>query len=215
MRVRIVLGLAVLATLVGLLVDMSAAAPRLSGSDHVYWPPLNIAVTVPGGGTLCVPDTVLPGDTASVTMQIGGYVGALPRITATFVDAAGKVVARGALPHGGQVPGIFSLPLGYRGRPAALGTLCLRVGGRHALAFGGSADQPPGTTVDGHAQNGLPSFLYYRPGRETWWQLLGALDERIGLGKSPIFGNWTLPVLALAMLALWAGVVRVLLRELR
>jgi hypothetical protein len=59
------------------------------------------------------------------------------------------------------------------------------------------------------------SILYYRPGSESWWDLLGALDLRIGLGKSPIFGNWTLPVLVLAFLLMTVGVIRVLIRELR
>ena len=37
----------------------------------------------------------------------------------------------------------------------------------------------------------------------------------IGLGKSTVFGDWTFPVLVLIGLALWVGVARVLLRELR
>ena len=41
MRVRIALGLAVLATAIGLVIDMSASAPRLAGNDHVSWPALS------------------------------------------------------------------------------------------------------------------------------------------------------------------------------
>jgi len=216
MRVRIALGLAVIATLVGLLIDMSGSAPRLAGSDHAYWPALNIADTVRGGGTVCIPDTVLPADTASMQLQIGGYGPALGRLDASFRDGAGRVVARGTLPAGANSPSlVFSVPLNHRGRPAVAGTLCVHVGGRHEVAIGGSPGQPPGSTVDGTPQPNRPTVLFYRPGRETWWSLLTALDQRIGLGKSPMFGDWTLPVLALAMLALWIAVGRVLVRELR
>jgi len=215
MRVRIALGLAVLATAIGLIIDMSAAAPRLSGSDHVYWPAQNVADTVRGGSTICVPDTVLPADTASMTMQIGGYGPALPRLESSFTDTAGRVVARGVLAAGANSPSlVFSVPLDHRRRPAVAGTLCIHVGGHHEIAIGGAAGQPPGSTIDGHAQPGAPTILYYRPGTETWWSLLGAIDLRIGLGKSPMFGNWTLPVLILAALGLWIAVVRVLVREL-
>jgi len=40
MRARIALGLAVLATAIGLVIDMSASAPRLAGDDHVSWAPV-------------------------------------------------------------------------------------------------------------------------------------------------------------------------------
>jgi len=34
-------------------------------------------------------------------------------------------------------------------------------------------------------------------------------------GKAPVFGSWTLPVLAVLMLAIWVGAARLLVRELR
>ena len=56
--------------------------------------------------------------------------------------------------------------------------------------------------------------MYLRPGSESWWQLLGVLDERFGFGKATFFGDWTLPVAALLLLGVWVATVRLLIREL-
>jgi hypothetical protein len=89
------------------------------------------------------------------------------------------------------------------------------VGGSSNVAIGGQAG-PGGTErVDGKPEPGNISLLYFRPGSESWWQLLPTLVTRFGLGKASFFGGWTLPVLALLLLALWVGTVRLLIRELR
>lgn len=219
-RVRIALGLAIVATLVGLAVNMSGSAPRLAGDDHVRWPAILLGDAVNGGGRVCVTGLILPDDAERMVMTIGNVVAApfpLARITARF-SAAGRTVTSGVL-RVGATPGEFvSIPLRYPHGASVVGTLCLHVGGHRALHFGGEPvpiAAQSGTTVDGVAQTARPSILYYRPGSESWWQLLGALDFRFGLGKSPIFGDWTLPLLVLAMAALGLGVVRLLVRELR
>ena len=38
--------------------------------------------------------------------------------------------------------------------------------------------------------------------------------HRFGLGKASFFGDWTLPAVALLLLGVWVGTVRLLLREL-
>ena len=219
-RLRIALGLAFAATAVGLAIDMSGAAPRLAGDDKAPFPPPALTDTLPGGGLMCI-GTVLPDGAARLVMTIGTapHPRVLPRIAVTFTTPSGGTLARGLL-RAGAAPGEeVSIQLGYPHGPSAYGTLCLRAGGRPAdlLVFGGESF--PGasslTTIDGAVEAGRPTILFYRPGRETWWSLLGALDLRFGLGKSPIFGDWTLPVLALAALALWFAVTRLLLRELR
>jgi hypothetical protein len=220
-RVQIALGLALLATVVGLAIDMSGSAPRLAGDDHVFFPPFELADRVNGGSSVCVRGLVLPSDTARMVMTIAFVEPpqvplALPRIVADFGDSAGKRVAHGVLT--GAAPGEeVSIPLRYPHGPTTAGTLCLHVAGRRALYLGGTAmpAAESGTTIDGVAQTARPAILYYRPGSESWWQLLTTLDFRFGLGKSPIFGDWTLPVLVLVALALGIAVVRVLIRELR
>jgi hypothetical protein len=218
MRVRIALGLAVLATAIGLVIDMSGSAPRLAGDDHVSWPARDPGVAaVPGGGVLCMHATVLPDDAARIVMPIHDSLDQtkrLPRIAVEFTDSAGKPVATGVLARGAVEGPAVSLPLRHPHGPSALGSLCLHIGGHRTLVVDGEIGAGT-TTVNGVAASGSPAILYYRPGRESWWQLLGTLDFRFGLGKSAIFGDWTLPVIVLAALALWFGVLRVLVRELR
>lgn len=219
LRVALAIGLAFLATAIGLVIDMSSAAPRLAGDNKVNWPPPSFADIVPGGGRLCVGDTVLPADAGRIEMTIGTFGHRLPSISLAFENSSGAVVARGLMRGGGEqaASGVSSLPLSHPHGPSVLGTLCMTVHGHRRLAIGGDTFAVPAaaTTIDGAPQTGRPAVIFFRPGRETWWSLLGALDERIGLGKSPLFGDWTLPVLALAILALWGSVARLLWRELR
>ena len=218
MRVRIALGLAFLATAIGFAIDMSGSAPRLAGDNHVRWPPANASVAVAAGGSvLCLHSTVLPADAASMVIPMfDSVVHAYPRprVVVDFTNADGKRVATGVLAAGTAGDGVTTLPLRQPHGPSARGTLCLHVGGHRALVFDGEAGAGV-TTVNGVAQPGSPAILFYRAGSETWWSLLGALDTRMGLGKSAIFGDWTLPVIAVVALALWFGVARLLVRELR
>lgn len=213
MRVRIAVGLALLATLTGFLIDMSGSAPRLAGSDHVHWPALDPAVAVaPPHKAMCVV-TVLPSDTASILIAIHGAAH-LPRIAASFVDLTGRRLATGVLPAGAPESGGVLITLHHPHAPGVAGNLCLRAGGRATLLYDGLVGTGV-TTVGGVAASGTPAILFYRHGSESWWSLLGALDLRFGLGKSSIFGDWTLPVVALAALALFGAVARLLVRELR
>lgn len=215
-RVRIAIGLAVLATLIGFLIDMSGSAPRGAGDDGVARP--TFANTVPGNGVLCQGAMILPGDAASINILIGTYGQRMPRIAAQFKNLRGRTVATGALRAGVAVNPLGNrIALSYPHGPSVLGTLCLHVGGRHPVAFAGEGFSTTisGVDVNGQLQAGRVSVIYTRPGRESWWQLLGTLDQRFGLGKSTIFGDWTLPVLALAGLALWLAALRFLVRELK
>jgi hypothetical protein len=219
MRVRIALGLAFLATAIGLAIDMSGSAPRIGGDNKVSWPPPSFTDIVPGGGRICIGETALPADTGRIEMTIGTFGRRLPPIAVAFEDGSGKVVARGMLKGGGEQgpQAVSSLPLSHRRGASVLGKLCLHVGGHRKLAFGGApfALAAAFTTINGAPQTGRPAVIFFRPGSESWWSLLGALDERFGLGKSPIFGDWTLPLVALAILALWFSLGRLLWRELR
>lgn len=216
MRVRVAIGLAVLATLIGLLIDMSGSAPRGAGDDHIS--PQVFADVVPGGGVLCQAQMVLPGDAGIMRVLIGTYGKRTPRISVSFRAAGGRTLALGALPAGTPVSGAGNeIHLRYPHGPSVAGSLCLRVAGRNRVAFAGYGIPASAAfaRIDGRPQAGRIAVSYLRPGSESWWQLLGALDLRFGLGKSTIFGDWTLPVLALVVLAMWAATVRFLIRELR
>jgi hypothetical protein len=215
---RLALGLAALLVLALLALEMSGSAPRSAGSDHNN--PAVFAATVPGGGTVCQPIVPLPEDVARAQLLIGTYGHPVPALQLTFSGAAG-VVASGTRPAGGA-EGTVLIPVhrvsdSGSGSSSVASSFCLHVGGHSTVALGGEGG-PIGASselVNGVAQGGRVSLLYLRAGSESWWQLLPSLDHRFGLGKASVFGDWTLPVLALMLLGIWIAALRLLLRTLR
>jgi hypothetical protein len=212
-RVRVVLCVALLAVAGALALDMSGSAPRTAGSNHIS--PAVFSATVPGGGVVCQPLNVLPGDAARVQLLIGTYGHPVPDLSIRYLGAANAVIASGRLPAGGR-EGVVTIPLVHRrGAPAAQQG-CLHVGGSSPVVLGGEAGpvDPGAESINGRQQPGRISLSYLRSGNETWWQLLPTLSHRFGLGKVSLFGDWTLPVAALLLLGAWAGAIRLLIREL-
>ena len=207
---RVALGLALLAVLAVLVLDMSGSAPRGAGSDHIS--PVVFAATVPGGGSVCQPIAPLPSDARRVQLLIGTYGRPVPELGVTFGGAGGAVIAQGTLPAGGK-EGTVTLPI-HRVARGEAASFCLHVGGRSTVVLGGEGG-PIGATselVNGQAQSGRVSLLYLRGGSESWWELLPSLDHRFGLGKASLFGDWTLPAMALLLLGVWVCAVRLLWR---
>ncbi len=213
MRVRrLVLGVALLLAAGALVLDMSGRAPRIAGTDHIS--PAAFSATLVHGGTLCQPAMVLPGDAQRIEVLIGTYGVPVPAIAADFIASDGATVAAGRLARGAR-EGYIQIPLHYPHGATAEGSLCLHVGGTHKVVLGGEPSAGAvAELVDGKPQPGRIDVVYLRPGRESWWQLLGVLDERFGLGKAPLFGDWTLPVMALLLLGVWIATVRLLAKEL-
>jgi hypothetical protein len=212
-RVRVVLAVALVLVAGAVILDMSGRAPRIAGTDHTN--PVGFVATVPSGGSVCQPSMVLPPDTGSVEVLLGTYGQPVPALADSFEGPGNRVVASGALAAGAS-QGYVKIPLRYTHGSIA-GTLCIHVGkvarpivlGGDVFAAGSISEQ-----VDGVPQAGRIDVVYLRPGRESWWQLLGALDERFGFGKASFFGDWTLPVVALLLLGVWIATVRLLVREL-
>jgi hypothetical protein len=212
-RVRLGLGVALLAVAGALVLEMSGRAPRQAGSDHIS--PAVFAATVPAGGLVCQPAPFLPDDAARAQILIGTYGRPAPALRLSFLDAAGARVASGQLAAGAH-EGTLVIPLSrVHGAPAAA-SVCLRVSGAAKVALGGEGGpvNPTSELVDNAAQPGRISLIYLRGGRESWWQLLPVLSERFGLGKAYFFGDWTLAFCALLLLGVWVGTIRLLLREL-
>lgn len=210
--VPLIVAFGVLLTLGGLVLDMSGAAPRQSGSDRVR--PLQFSVLMPRGGTVCQPVLGIPPDTATVEPLIGTYYRPLPRISIRFISASGTEVASGEVSGGRQ--GYVAIPLRRRSRTPAT-EACLDIHGSYRAAIGGNSAPagPADAVVNGKRAAAQITLFYLRPGRETWWQLLPVLDLRFGLGKAPFFGRWTLIATFLLALLAWAATIRLLLRELR
>lgn len=214
MRVSIVLAVGVLAVAVGLAVDMSGRAVRLAGTNHVS--PVAFGAAVRSNGALCQPGTVLPADAHSVELLIGTYGHPVPSLTASFSGAGSEQIATGRLPAGAR-EGYVEIPLrNPRGRPAA-GSLCIKVGKAvQPVVFGGENFTPGAASeqIDGQPAAARIDLLYRRGRAESWWQLLPVLAERFGLGKSSVFGTWTLPAMALLLGCVWIGALRLMAREL-
>ncbi|HEY7961528.1 MAG TPA: hypothetical protein VID29_06360 [Solirubrobacteraceae bacterium] len=213
MFARAVLGVALLFAAGALALDMSGKAPRGAGSDHVS--PAVFAASVPGGSTLCQTVPPLPGDVASTQLLIGTYHHPVPTLALRYLDTSGAVTATGTLAagtHEGTVT--IALHTLTGGHPAA--RACLRVGGHTNVVLGGEGGPIGGNSelIDGHPQPGRVSLIYMRAGAESWWSLLPTLDRRFGVGKAAIFGDWTLPAMALALFGVWVAATRLLLREL-
>jgi len=210
-RVRVVLAVAVLAVAVALVIDMSGRAQRTAGSNHNN--PVVFAAVVPGGGVVCQADQAPPSDAAEAHLLVGTYGLPVPALELDYLSSTGEVVAAGRLPAGAIPPNVTIHLSRARGEAARA---CLHVGGSHKLAVGGETGpaNPSTDLVDGVAAGGRFSLLYTRRGEESWWQLLTTLDTRFGLGKASMFGDWTLPVMALLLLGVWVATLRLLLREL-
>jgi hypothetical protein len=213
-RVRVVLAVALVLVAGALILDMSGRAPRIAGTDHTN--PVGFLASIPSHGSVCQAGMVLPSDTGSIEVLIGTYGPPAPQMTATFEGAGNRLVATGRLAAGAK-QGYVRIPLRYAHGAAVGGILCIHLGAAvHELVLAGDqfAPGPESEHVDGKPQDGRIDVVYLRPGRESWWQLLGVLDERFGLGKASFFGNWTLPVAVLLLLGVWVAAVRLLVREL-
>jgi hypothetical protein len=191
--------------------EMSQAAPRTAGSDHAG--DQVFATVIPGGGSACQDVTLVPRDVGAVQLLIGTYGRPLPPIRLRFLSAGGRIVAAGSLAGGGP-QGEVKIPFSRVSDPSLASRACLHVSGPAKVALAGVAGTADLVTVNGKPQPASISLIYVRPGRETWWQLLPTLGTRFGLGKASFFGGWTLPAMAALLLAVWAGAIRLLWREL-
>jgi len=199
-------GLALVA--VGLAIKLSQRAPRQAGSDHIV--PATFAASLPRAGVVCQVNPYLPPAAATAQILIGTYGRPVPDLALSFTDPAGALVSTGRLAAGAK-EGTVSIPLTPARDPGSATHVCLGVGGRSKVVIGGLGLPPADPTdeiVNGTAQAGRFSLVYYRAGRESWWSLFGVIDRRFGLGKAGFFGDWTLPACVLLLLVTWAVAIR-------
>jgi hypothetical protein len=212
-RVRVVLGVALALVIGALALDMSGRAPRTAGSDHTA--PVGFVATLLGARELCQAQMVLPSDAERVQVLIGTYGLPVPELSVRFLRAGGRLLTGGRL-AAGATQGDVSIPVSYPHGPDVEGVLCIRVAGHSKMVLGGNVATagPTSEQIGGTPEAGRISVVYLRPGRESWWQLLPTLSRRFGFGKASFFGDWTLAVVALALLGVCVSTVRLLAREL-
>jgi hypothetical protein len=209
----VALGVALALVVGALILLMSGRAQRISDTDHLN--PVGFVGVVGSGQELCQSAMLLPADAHAMQVLVGTYGSPVPAIRMRFL-VGGRLLAAGQIPAG-EVQGEVTLPVGYPHGPNVAGTLCVHVGhsptrtvfGGDVFAAGVLSEQ-----VDGKPQAGRIAVTFLRAPHESWWALLPTLSRRFGLGKSPIFGDWTLPLAGLLLLGVWVGAVRLLVREL-
>jgi hypothetical protein len=214
-RVRVTVGVGLVLCAIALALVMSARGARISGTDHIN--PVGFVASLKSGQTLCQPAMILPSDAQRVQVLVGTFGPAAPQLTASFIDSAGHPRTRGRLAAGAP-QGNISIPLAYPHGRTTTGTLCIGVGPlrEDRLVLGGDIFPagPSSERVGSQPQAGRISVTFFRPGRQTWWQMLSTVSSRFGYGKASIFGGWTFPVAVLVLLGLWVAVSRLLIREL-
>lgn len=212
MRLRLVVALATALVAVSVVVVLSHRVVLNAGSDHIV--PASFVATVPPDGELCQINPYLPADARRAQIVVGTNGRPVPGFALRFVNAAGAVVASGSLPPGaGEGP--VSIPIVTGPDATSAARLCLRVRGPSPVLIAGLGIPPDQTDeiVNGRPQLGRISVVYhYGGGPKAWWSQLSPIDQRFGLGKASIFGDWTLPACALLLLAAWALALRLLLR---
>jgi hypothetical protein len=213
MPVRAVIAGALAVVVAALAVTLSHRAPRDAGSDHIV--PAMFAASLPTAGEVCQDNPYLPPGAATAQILVGTYGKTVPALDLRFLDPAGAVVSSGRLPAGAQPSGTISIPISPAANPVSAVKVCLIVAGHAKIVIAGLGIPPDPTDeyVNGVEQAGRISLVYYRAGDESWWSLLGVLDQRFGLGKADFFGDWTLPACFVLLLACWVLVVRLLIRD--
>jgi hypothetical protein len=211
-RVRIVLAVALTLVGVAVVVALSQRAPRLAGTSFVL--EQGFPVGLPPHKALCQPGTFLADDGAAAELLVDAGA-RRPALTVTFADPDGTVVARGRLGPGRGGQRAVTIPFEHvvdGNHPAT--TACVRSSGPRPLGLAGDiASRAAGARLDGRALGAVVGFRYLRAGRESWWSLTPTVAQRFGLGKTGLFGTWTLPLLAVVLAGLWLVTVRLLVRE--
>lgn len=205
-------GLAV-ALAAALFVVLAHRAPRLAAT--------NTRVSVSGADVIidpgverCQGGEYVPPDAARIRVVADAFPPG-PPVPVRFVLRArdGRLLAQGV--EIARARGPLNLPL-----PAARGdegqaSLCLRNGGDRPIGFSGNLtpsdpEVAPGSNGRGERRVDEVRATYYRPGRESWFSVLGPIAQRFARFKPGWVAPWTLWLLAAVVLATAAAAVIVL-----
>jgi len=213
-RVRGVLGVALALAATAVVVTLSQHGARLAGTDFV--PRNGYAVGISAGAQACQ-TSLVPDDAAVASLLVNTHRRPRPPLVLRIDDLKGGLLATGRIGAGAQ--GQLLLPLTRTIRDEQFTRTCVRnagaAGASKVLLAGDIARPATAARVDGRLTGGIVAIRYLRPGHASWWAMLPVVSTRFGLGKSTLFGGWTLAAVAALVLLLWAAVARLLLRELR
>jgi hypothetical protein len=211
----LVVAAGLLALVCGLVLVLVHSGPRRSGSNRTSSEAF--VVVIGGGQQACQGLELLPADTGSLRLTIGTYGHPGPPLSVRITGPSGGALTSGSL-AGGWHEGIVSIPVRHVSNAAENAKVCLRNGAPGTgspLAIAGATPDPGySMTVAGRP---IPltriRIDYYRPGRESWAQLLPAIAHRMTLGKSGLIRHWAWLAAPLLMLLAIGLALRALLAE--
>jgi hypothetical protein len=200
MRIGAVLAAGLVAVAVGLGLVLLDSKPRQAGTNYV--PEVAEALTLRGGDAEhCQDGEVIPADTAALRLLIGTFERPSPELRVT-VREGGEVISAGSL-AAGQPDGRVTIPIERVADLHAGADVCIEAR---------SPDEDRRTVLYG--MPGRAHLEWLRAGDESWFDLVGTVAHRFGLGKPFVSGGWVL-LLAAGLLALaWFLGLRLVLREL-
>jgi len=198
----------------GIALVLSHRAPRLAGSNDVR--PADFVARVPPGRSLCQAAEEVPSGARSLRVVAANPAGRLPVVDLTVTDARGRLLAVGRTRRG-LPSGMLAIPLsrGAAGHGAGA-SLCLFNRGPGFLAVAGVGSVPGlAARVAGRAAAGRIAVTYMRGGRESWWDVAGAVASRFERGRGGVLdgaAGWLLMVLVATT---WAIALALVVREAR
>jgi hypothetical protein len=211
----LVVAAGLLALVCGLALILVHSGPRRSGTNRTSSEAF--VVVIGGGQQACQGLELLPSDTGSLRFTIGTYGHRGPPLSVRITGPSGGALTSGSL-AGGWHEGIVSIPVRHVSNATENAEVCLRNGAPGTgspLAIAGATPDPGySMTVAGRV---VPltriRIDYYRPGRESWAQLLPAIVHRMTLGKSGLIRHWSWLAAPLLMLLAIGLALRALLAE--
>jgi hypothetical protein len=214
--VRLLIVGGVLAMLAGLAVALSVERPRLAGTNNVFDRFPNVALAP--GQRACAQAEPVPGGTAAVRVHAEPTEDSTGGPIRLRLLSGGTELARGSRP-GGWRGGDLDVPV----RPVVTRTradvdLCFTNRGRGPIAlwgYGAVEGAPQRAVVEGEPLNERIRLTYLRAGRESGWDIVGAVAHRMGIGRGGWLDGWAFFGWLTALGATFVGVALALLRELR
>jgi hypothetical protein len=197
MAVRAVLVAGLVLLLAAVLVTMASSAPRQAGSNYV--PDTEEVVNRHGPWRHCQDGELVPKDAARLRLRVGTYGRPTPAVRITARGPGGDLVTAGGVAAGGREGDVY-VPVRRVQRTRQGVRVCVSVSGRRRAVLYGAA--------------GRLRLDWYRPGEETWFEILPTIAHRFSLARANPIGPALLPLAAVILLGCWLAATRIVVREL-
>jgi hypothetical protein len=196
MAVRVVLAAGLVLLLAAIVFTLTQSVPRAAGSNHI--PEIEEAAKFgKTGGRHCQTGETIPGDAVALRLLVGTYGRPAPEMRVTARRRGGETFMTGERPAGGR-EGRLEISVVPVPQTVTGVRICIQVRGGRTVLYGAA---------------GRVRLEWMRASSESWFALVPTVAHRFGLGRASLAGSAMLPLVALLVLAAWAAVIRLVLRE--